>query len=278
MIQFRPQTDPARRFRTRLVRVSTVLVCLAAMGSALGCGRSPIGPTPPPPVVTPTPPPPPPPPPGPVPRLSQLRFLAFGDSLTYGVVHLTAANLSLDAGLPVSYPFKLQALLTERYKDQQPVVINGGLPGERASEGRSRLRSLINEADADVVLLMEGANDLNQLGENGLGPTNEAMKELVRTIKGAGAIPMLLMQPPQRPGMPKTPAADLIPDYNKDLRRLADAEGVTVIDIDRQFDVSLQGPDGLHPSEAGYARIAEIVFAAIKARFEQPVATANQPR
>src|SRR5688500_12768642 len=133
MIQFRPRTDPARRFRTQLVRVSTVLVWLAAMGSALGCGRSPIGPTPPPPVVTPTPPPPPPPP-GPVPRLSQLRFLAFGDSLTYGVVHLTAANLSLDAGLPVSYPFKLQALLTERYKDQQPVVINGGLPGERASE------------------------------------------------------------------------------------------------------------------------------------------------
>ena len=212
------------------------------------------------------------------PRLSQLRFLAFGDSLTYGVINLTAANLSLDAGLPVSYPFKLQGMLTELYKDQQPVVLNGGLPGERASAARSRLRTLINEADADVVLLMEGANDLNQLGEDGLAATNTAMKELVRTIVGAGVIPMLLTQPPQRPGLPKTPAAGFIADYNRDLRRLAEAEGVTVIDIDRQFDVSLQGPDGLHPSEAGYKRIAEIVFAAIKARFEQPAATANLTR
>jgi len=259
-------------------RVTAAIACSAALLVAGACSKSPVGPTPaPPPVIIPPPPSGPVPPPA-APRLSQLRFLAFGDSLTYGVVHLTAASLSLDAGLPVSYPFKLQALLTERYKDQQPVVLNGGLPGERASDARSRLRTLINEADADVVLLMEGANDLNQLGENGLGPTNTAMKELVRTIKGAGVIPLLLMQPPQRPGLPKTASAEFIPDYNKDLRRMAEVEGVAVVDIDLQFDVSLQGPDGLHPSEAGYARIAEIVLAAIKARFEQPAATANQTR
>lgn len=270
-----PKSDTRAGFSARIARILTFALCLAGL---TGCGSNPVAPTPPPPVVLPPDPPPPPPPVVPAPRLSQLRFLAFGDSLTYGVVHLTAANLSLDAGLPVSYPFKLQALLAARYKDQQPVVFNGGLPGERASEARSRLRTLINEADADVVLLMEGANDLNQLGENGLGPTNTAMKDLVRTIKGAGVIPMLLMQPPQRPGLPKTSAAGFISDYNKDLRRLAEAEGVTVIDIDLQFDVSLQGPDGLHPSEAGYGRIAEIVFAAIRARFEQPAATVSQTK
>lgn len=260
-------------------RVQAGLGCLAALVILSACGSNPVGPTPtPPPVIIPPPNPQPPVPPPVAPRLSQLRFLAFGDSLTYGIVHLTAASLSLDAGIPVSYPFKLQGLLKERYKDQIPVVLNGGLPGERASDARSRLRTLINEADADVVLLMEGANDLNQLGESGLGATNTAMKELVRTIKGAGVIPMLLMQPPQRPGMPKTPAAEFISNYNHDLRRMAEAEGVTVVDIDLQFDVSLQGPDGLHPSEAGYARIAEIVFAAIKARFEEPVATANLTR
>lgn len=276
MTRSRLQGDDGRGYRMPFAPVLTAAACLALLLSGVACGRSPMTPTPipPPPVVI---PPPPPPPVVPTPRLTQLRFLAFGDSLTYGVINLTAVT-SLGAGLPVSYPFKLQALLTERYKDQQPVVINGGLPGERASNARARLRSLISEADADVVLLLEGANDLNQLGENGLSATNEAMKELVRTIKGAGAIPLLLTQPPQRPGLPKTPAAGFIADYNRDLRRLAQAEGITVIDVDRQFDVSLQGPDGLHPSEAGYARIAEIVLATIKSMFEQPVATANLTR
>ena len=278
MVRVRLQLDTARGAQASLGQYMVMIACLAALFLGAACSKTPVAPSPgPPPVINPPTPQPPVPPPA-APRLSQLRFLAFGDSLTYGVVHLTAANLSLDAGLPVSYPFKLQAMLTATYKDQLPVVVNGGLPGERASDARTRLRTLINDADADVVLLMEGANDLNQLGEAGLGATHTAMKDLVRTIKGAGVIPMLLMQPPQRPGLPKTPAAEFIADYNRDLRRMAEAEGVTVIDIDRQFDVSLQGPDGLHPSEAGYARIAEIVFAAIKARFEQPAATANQTR
>ena len=266
-----------RRLTASAGRALVALFCLVAFAASGGCGSSPTAPSPKP-IVQPPPPPPPPPPPAPVPQLAKLKFLAFGDSMTYGVVYLTAAQLTLDAGLPVSYPYKLQAMLSARYTGQQPIVLNAGLPGERASSAYVRLRTVMKEVKPDVVLLLEGANDLNQLGEAGLGPTNTAMKELVRAVKGEGAVPLLLTQPPQRPGMPKTPAADLISDYNRDLRRLAEAEGVTVIDIDRQFDVALQGPDGLHPSEAGYARIAEIVFSTIKALFERPAGVETPSR
>jgi lysophospholipase L1-like esterase len=237
-----------------------------------GCGGN--GPTAPPPIVQPPvvqQPPPPPPPSTPV--LGKLRYLAFGDSLTYGVVHLTAARSALTPGLAQSYPFKLQAMLSARYTNQVPVVMNAGLPGERASEARSRLKEVLKEGSPDVVLLLDGANDLLALGEDGLGITNEAMKDLVRTIKGSGAIVLLATQPRQRVGGTKASAAPIIEDFNRDLKRMADVEGVQVVDLYSRFEDTLQGPDGLHPSDAGYTRIAEIFFDAIKAAFEVPAAT-----
>jgi lysophospholipase L1-like esterase len=59
---------------------------------------------------------------------------------------------------------------------------------------------------------------------------------------------------------------------------MAAVENVAVIDTFSQFDVALQGPDGLHPSAAGYARMAEIVFERIKALYEQPAAAATPSR
>ena len=278
MGRFRLQLDSRRGTCPRFARVPGAIASLAILGILSACGSNPVGPTPtPPPVVIPPPTPQPPVPPPVAPRLSQLRFLAFGDSLTFGVVHL-AVTTSLDAGLPVSYPYKLQTMLKERYTDQQPIVMNAGQGGERASEALLRLRTVLKESDPDVVLLLDGANDLLALGEGGIPATVDAMKELVRNIKGAGATPLLLLQPPQRDGLPKAAAAPFLDDYNDDLRRMAAVENVTVIDLYSQFDVALQGPDGLHPSEAGYARIAEIVFTAIKSLYELPAAAANQAR
>ncbi len=247
-------------------------VLVALLVAASGCGGSPTTPTP---VVTrPAPDPEPPAPPAaPAPILTKLRFLAFGDSLTEGDVKL-APSLALTSGGTQSYPYKLQDLLRERYADQLPVVLNAGLGGEKAADAGPRLGDALDEANPEVVLLMDGANDLLAFGEDGVPATVDAMKDLIRAVRAHGAIPIVLTLPPQRPGMPKTSGASAVPLFNRDLIRTAAVEGVMVIDVYSQFDPSLQGPDGLHPSEAGYARIAGICFDALKAAYEQPVAPA----
>ena len=60
-----------------------------------------------------------------------------------------------------SYPTKLLALLSQRYQDQTIVVKNAGQAGEKIDEGRSRLSGVLDANDPQVLLLLEGANDLN---------------------------------------------------------------------------------------------------------------------
>jgi lysophospholipase L1-like esterase len=40
--------------------------------------------------------------------------------------------------------------------------------------------------------------------------------------------------------------------------------------------LSLIGEDGLHPTEQGYQKLAEIFFDAIKAKYEAPASTATR--
>ena len=83
------------------------------------------------------------------PRLSATTFLAFGDSITFGMTFDT-------------YPGHLQAQLRQRYQTQNPGVINAGVDGERASPGgEGRLPSTLDATRPQALLLMEGTNDLN---------------------------------------------------------------------------------------------------------------------
>ena len=267
--------------RRRLLRLWPCVALVAfvtGLGGSAGCGSSPTGPDP----VEQQPPPPPPPPPAAAPRLSRLRYLAFGDSLTEGVVTTAiAANwrFALTAGRSESYPFKLQQLLSARYTAQSPSVLNAGRGGEQAADALPRLQSVLNEArDTEVVLLLEGINDLNAFGEGRIPAAVDAMKGLMREVKRRGMVPMVATMVPLNPAGRRAGAAGWVPEYNRDLVRTAQTEGVTVVDLYNQFDVSLQGPDGLHPSEQGYQRMAEIFLAAIRAAFEQPATAASLAR
>ncbi|HET7219299.1 MAG TPA: GDSL-type esterase/lipase family protein, partial [Vicinamibacterales bacterium] len=144
---------------------------LIGAGAAIvaGCGGSPIQPggggTPPPPGPTPTPTPTPPPPPPNPPTLGITRILSFGDSMTAGTVSTALTFLGLDAGLAQSYPYKLQTLLTTRYSAQSISVFNAGIAGRRAVQDRNdgRLSGALSEAKPELLILLEGANDLNNI-------------------------------------------------------------------------------------------------------------------
>ena len=264
--------------KRRVCGVRLVPVLLAAIALALpgACGGgSPTQPAPFVPQPIPDTPAPAPPAPAPVPRISVTRILAFGDSMTEGTTSTPVAGLfALDAGLPRSYPFQLQTLLRERYAEQTVEVFNGGRAGRRASQDRERFNAAMSDTRPHVILLMEGANDLNAPFESGEGindrirTTTNAIEDMVRDA-GARQIPVFLATlPPQRPGAPKAGAAGFVTRYNDALRAMASKKGAEIVDLFSQLTTAEIGQDGLHPTEAGYRRIAEIWLQALKARYE----------
>ncbi len=63
----------------------------------------------------------------------------------------------------------------------------------------------------------------------------------------------------------------LLVDYANRMRRVAEQEGVTLVDLYTLMLPDAQryiGVDGLHPNEAGYARIADLFFQAIQTALE----------
>jgi acyl-CoA thioesterase I len=195
--------------------------------------------------------------------------------MTEGTTAAPLPFLALDAGLPRSYPFKLQALVSARYSAQTISVFNAGRAGRRASEDRERFADMVREAAPELIVLLEGANDLNSI----VGSTNAgidfavgSMEEMVKYAV-ARAIPIYVVSlPEQRPGQPNSFHANLVPRYNDALRTMAQKKGAMFIDLYAQFPLSLIGQDGLHPTEAGYGKFAEIFLDAIRQQYETPAA------
>ena len=185
---------------------------------------------------------------------------------------LTNGLFALDAGLPRSYPFKLQALTTQRYSGQTIEVLNAGHAGNRAANDGGRFSQVIVDARPQLVLLLEGANDLNTPGETintRVTETVSALEEMVRTAGLRGIPVMLATLPPQRAGAPKAGAATFLDRFNDALKTMAAKRGAAVVDVHALLPLSDIGQDGLHPTEAGYQRLAEIWLDAIRAKYEK---------
>jgi acyl-CoA thioesterase I len=268
--------------KTRLGAARGAVLAIAVGVAACG-GDSPRPPTQPPPINQPPAggdPTPPPSQPVSPPTLSVSKILAFGDSITEGVdsppisFEILSWNLPLAAGRPQSYPFKLKALLDARYTGQTISVFNGGWAGRQAREDRERFGQAISEGAPDLILLLEGANDLNAaLGENeGINArvtsAVDALEDMGREA-GFRGIPILVgTQTPQRPGGPKAWGVELQPRFNEALRAMAVKKNLAVVEF-AGLPMSFIGQDGLHPSEAGYQRMAELWLDAIKSRYEK---------
>lgn len=202
------------------------------------------------------------------PWLSATRLLAFGDSITDGVVSapLTFALVAV----PESYPAKLEVMLVARYVLQNPSVINAGVSGERATAGALRLPELVNRYHPDAVLLMEGANDLSFWGAPGISIAISALAGMVDDARQRGAQVFLATLPPQR----GRSTAALVPEFNRGVKDVAAAEGAVLVDVHDALAADIDryiGADGLHPTEAGYGRIAEAFFEAVRSTLETPM-------
>lgn len=194
--------------------------------------------------------------------LALTRFLAFGDSMTDGQ-SAVSSRYSLD---PVtSYPTMLRQMLAQRYPTQATQVENAGRSGEWAADGQFRLGTELSRYEPEVLLLMEGANDLAALGARGMDPATAAVESMVAEAGRRGVRVYLATLPPQRPGGSRATSIELLPAYNDWMRRIARDRGATLVDVNAAFgsDLSLLSADGLHPTVDGYRVIAQAFADAI---------------
>jgi lysophospholipase L1-like esterase len=206
------------------------------------------------------------------PRLRASRIMAFGDSLTDGQTILSNDPYDLSAPPGVSYPAQLQQLLSARYTGQTIQVFESGLPGEQASKALPRFIATFAADQPDVVVLQEGYNDYRQAANEVTGIANAVagISALAREARQRGARVFICTLAPGRPGRLQIQTSVL--DYiNERFRDVARAEGAVLVDVygallpDVFANVSI---DGLHLTPLGYRRVAETVFAAIRADLE----------
>ena len=213
--------------------------------------------------------------PPPLPRTS---FLAFGDSMTSGEITVPTTGALDGNGFPQfklvivpadSYPTELLGMLRNRYITQasQFAVTNAGQPREWAADGPKRFPGVLASSGAQVVLLMEGSNDLQALGSRGINAASAGLQAMIRAARATGAVVFVASVPPSKPGGVNTIPINLIQALNEMIRAGAPAEGAIFVDVYAAMAAeanTLIGVDGLHPTEAGYLRIAETFFAAIR--------------
>jgi lysophospholipase L1-like esterase len=220
------------------------------------------------------------------PRLLVARFVAFGDSITWGEDGRNSLRSLVMPGsvhpnvrFPPSqqYPNVLQQELAVRYTLQTPTVDNAGWPGEHLIDPATLPRfSSVVGGPYDVVLLMEGANDL---ADATLMPSLTNLRQMLRNAKKVGVRPYLGTIPPENANgccPDRGLSALLVPGFNDQIRSMAASEGVPLVDVYQALNSDVNtfiGFDGLHPTAAGYAKIADVFFAAIVQTLEVPAAT-----
>ena len=182
------------------------------------------------------------------------RYIAFGDSITEGV----GDNLSR---AELGYPPRLEDLLNQRGVSAQ--VDNRGLAGETTSGGLSRINRVL-DSGGDVLLLMEGTNDVNDRVSNetivfNLGEMADRAEARGLEVVHATLIPR---NGSNYDGNNRVTAAlnGLIRElaYAND-RELADPFEVILYQTPDPFlTLYVGGADKLHPNAAGYDVLARV--------------------
>jgi lysophospholipase L1-like esterase len=231
------------------------------------------------------------------PRLLYTQFLAFGDSITEGKLSdPVGTSLAFEARLrqldfatrsalleealisspATSYETGLAQRLAARYTQQTFSVLNDGLGGESAASGASpgvfRFPGSIGANNPQVVLLMEGTNDL--LSPSGGDPAIQALDTMIGVALSQGRRVVLATIPPQRAGglNNRSGVAARIPAFNDQIRTLAATRHVVLCDVYNAMKDDIQhliGVDDLHPTVQGYQVIADTFYNAVRQNFEQ---------
>lgn len=173
-------------------------------------------------------------------------IIAFGDSITFGL-YSPAAD---------AYPVRLAKLTG------QPVC-NAGILGDTAEAALRRLNRDVLRFHPRTVVVAFGTNDSGMLtAPVPLAEFQADLQAIVWSVRHAGAAVVLVSLPPVN--VPLVESHHLNPDrhgeYDDAIREVARAEDVPLVDLEAAFGGNLTLlHDGVHPTAAGYAVIAQAV-------------------
>jgi|LakMenEpi03Aug12_release.lakeMendotaPanAssembly.Ray.scaffolds.fasta_scaffold119695_2 lysophospholipase L1-like esterase len=216
---------------------------------------------------------------GTVTALGATRFMAYGDSITFGTVSSFDGGYLFDSIPGTEYPVQFDNQLESAFASQNFTVTNEGVPGEWAlqaiTNGRFAQRMAAQRPQA--LLLLEGINDLNN--DQSVAATVgylQQMVELARLYNTTVFIGTMFQTcvSTSPSGQVRPNAATRINGFNSALRAMAAGrQNVHVVDLFAAFGTQNCGPDGgigilggdgLHPNPSGYSIIATQFAAAVR--------------
>jgi lysophospholipase L1-like esterase len=185
------------------------------------------------------------------------KFIAFGDSITYGWM-----------GGPVpekSYIPRLEVLLESLFVN--PNVLNRGIPSEATWEAVSRVTDVITTDLSLYFLLMEGTNDVSTL-DYSMETTAFNLTQIINTCTKYGVFPLLSTIIPRSGERDTALTRQRTISLNNKIKQIA--LNLYVMDVDNftafsSFPVEQGGLeslmfDGLHPNNKGYQLLAQKFF------------------
>lgn len=218
-----------------------------------------------------------------LPASAQTRYVAFGDSIT------NPGGLYDDPSLPCpeecGYPGRLEDML--QAAGMQAEVVNAGLGGEATSEALSRLPQVLDQQGGDVLLLMEGTNDVSR------GLSEETIRfnldQLAQTAEGRGLEVVHATVIPRVPDASQGDGENFVTRRLAwEIRELAHQRGRGLADPFEVFrsqpnpfaDLYAPGADAVgHPNAAGFDLLAGIFFDVLTSVDSvPPVVGALEPR
>lgn len=192
------------------------------------------------------------------------RILCFGDSITYGVTEQAPDGPRGSLAPVEGYVPKLWRLIETKYGPGYE-LINAGKPGEGATAGLSRLDAEIAKERPEVVLLLEGINDVNSDSPR-FSEVATDLAAMIRHARRTGVDVVLGTYPTVDPRGFRASNPENVAILNERIRRIGSTEGVVVADHERAVTSPAdEGPDGIHPNNLGYEIMAETWLAALEA-------------
>ena len=172
-----------------------------------------------------------------------------------------------------SYPTVLGTQLATRYASQNPglIVVNAGRPAEPVVDALPRFIETYERERPEVVLLLDGYNDLLNRGITAVDGAAAAIAAIAVEARGRGARVFLATVTPNRPDRQRTISQAALLAYNDRIRGIATTERLGPVDLYPSLLPGVDsyiGIDGLHPTESGYRRMAETFYAALVADLE----------
>jgi lysophospholipase L1-like esterase len=199
--------------------------------------------------------------------LALTKYLAFGDSITEGE-NGRPINGFRFTDVANAYPTKLQQLFDQRMPGKGITVFNWGLGGESVTNNEARLKQAIAETHAEVMLLLEGINDLN--GGTSPDAVTTGLRNSIGTAKERGVqyvfVSTILPLAPENCGAAPPPCRaffttnDTISATNARIRSMVPANGATLVDTYDLFfanRTTYVDIDGLHLRPAGNQALAD---------------------